>query len=78
MKLRPDISPVEFLQTAAACSGEVLYKTEEGDCLNLKSQLSKYLFLVVFSKDTGVSMSDGDIVCEDPSDYTLLECFLKK
>ncbi len=44
---RSQINIAEFLHTVDLCKGAVLFETPEGDRLNLKSQLSKYLFLTV-------------------------------
>ena len=46
MRLKKDVSTVNFINRVEQCTGEVIYETAEGDRLNLKSQLSKYLFLV--------------------------------
>ena len=45
MKLKADVSLPEFLRKANLCEGDVFFETPEGDCLNIKSQLSKYVFL---------------------------------
>ena len=45
--LKPQISMVSFLHTVDLCEGKVLFESADGDILNLKSQLSKYLFLTV-------------------------------
>lgn len=76
MKLKSNVPLAEFLQTVNLCAGEVLYQTDEGDVLNLKSQLSKYLFLAVLSADAAAPMAAGEINCEDPLDYTVLGKYL--
>ena len=40
MRLKDTVSPADFLRCVDRCAGEVLYKTQEGDILSLKSQLS--------------------------------------
>ena len=76
MKLKPNISLAEFLQAANRCSGEVYYKTTGGDVLNLKSQLSKYLFLAALSADTTLPIADGEVVCDIALDYDVLSPYL--
>jgi len=76
MKLHNNVSLIAFLQTARQCSGEVCYKTNEGDVLNLKSQLSQYIFLAALSAGKESVMPDGVIVCELESDYEILKEFL--
>ncbi len=44
--LRHQIEPVHFLKAVNRCRGEVVLTTGEGDCLNLKSTLSRYIFAV--------------------------------
>ncbi len=44
---KPQINIAEFLHAVDLCEETVLFETQEGDQLNLQSQLSKYLFLTV-------------------------------
>ena len=46
MKLKPNIEPIALLRAAQTCKGEVIFTTDEGDRLNLKSTLSSYVFCV--------------------------------
>lgn len=46
-QLKPGILMPAFLHAVDSCPDEVIFETPEGDKLNLKSQLSKYLFLTV-------------------------------
>ena len=57
-----------FLNQVKACSGDVFFKTDEGDSLNLKSVLSTYVFAVL--------MQNGKVICEDERDYELLHLYL--
>ena len=50
-----------FLEAVQQCRGEVLFCTREGDKLNLKSTLSKYLF-------AALAGNEGKIVCQFPQD----------
>ena len=45
MKLKKDANLPDFLRTVAQCKDDVYFKTTQGDVLNLKSELSKYIFL---------------------------------
>lgn len=62
-RLRDQISYSAFLQKVKKCSGEVLYLTEDGDTLNLRSALSQLLFSASFmnrdaAKNARISFSD--------------------
>ena len=58
-------------------AGEVLYKTSEGDILNLKSQLSKYLFLIAVNAPEMAALCHGEITC-GPEDYEILRSFFEE
>lgn len=75
MKLKNGVSFADFLNQVDQCEGEVFYKTIEGDQLNLKSQLSKYLFLVATNAPEHASLSDGEILFSE-TDYELLKEYL--
>ena len=77
MRLKVTILPAEFLQCVDQCAGEVLYKTSEGDILNLKSQLSKYLFLIAVNAPETAALRCGEISCE-PEDYEILKPFFEE
>lgn len=77
MKLKNAVSPAEFLQYVDQCAGEVLYKTREGDILNLKSQLSKYLFLVAVNAPETAALRCGEITCSS-DDYEILKPFFQE
>ena len=48
-----NLSNVEgFLKTVSECKGTVELVTKEGDRLNLKSELTKYVALTSFFKDS--------------------------
>ena len=77
MKLKSNVKLVDFLRTAQQCRGEVLYKTGEGDVLNLKSQLSQYIFLAALSAGNLSILPQGEIHCENEADYQLLANYLE-
>lgn len=76
MKPKTDIKLVDFLKAAKTCNGEVYYKTTEGDVLNLKSQLSQYIFLAALASGKDNPLPNGEIFCDDEADYQLLSGFL--
>lgn len=63
-----------FLNQVKACSGDVFFKTDEGDILNLKSVLSTYIFAVLMKNPELIQ--NGRVVCEDEGDYELLHSYL--
>lgn len=79
MKLKPNIRLVDFLQQVNLCHGEVRFETDEGDVLNLKSQISKYIFLAAVSQEgTGEELSlQGDVICDCQEDVSVLSAFLQ-
>ena len=64
-----------FLQTIDQCAGEILFEDPEGDRLNLKSQLCKYLFLTI--RPENAQFSEGHITCGEEDARVLAE-FLQK
>lgn len=75
MKLKLDAALPDFLRQVDACAGEVLYSTPEGDCLNLKSQLSKYIFLAAANGEN-TSLPSGQVICTESSDFETLRSYL--
>lgn len=75
MKLKKNVSTTDFINCVDRCAGEVLFETLEGDRLNLKSQLSKYLFLVAVNSSNAIRLGDGAILC-DPEDFEILKEYL--
>lgn len=63
-----------FLSQVKSCSGDVFFKTDEGDSLNLKSVLSTYVFAVLMN--TPELIQNGKVICEDERDYELLQPYL--
>jgi|GEM_PF-805294 len=50
-KLKKGVSMNAFLNEAEKCREEVVFKTSEGDMLNLKSTLTKFVFITVIGTD---------------------------
>ncbi len=74
MKLLPDCDVASFLKTVDLCQGEILFTSEQGDILNLKSQLSKYVFAVIAGKQELIGL--GSIVCNNKDDEDILRDYL--
>ncbi len=72
-ELKPGFDRVAFLRSVDRCAGEVVYEGENGERLDLKSQLSKYLLLAAASGE--VCRTGGRIRCE-AGDGTILSEFL--
>ena len=69
MTLRADIRLSDFLNAVLNCRGAVCYETPEGDHLDLKSELSQFVFIVAAAH--GIAGLTGRILCEE-SDRPLL------
>ena len=75
MTIKSDVDCLDFLSRVKVCRGEVIFKSDEGDLLNLKSVLSQYVFAAVMERREFIS--SGEIVCEDEADYAVLSDFLQ-
>ena len=75
MKLKPTISIIEFLKAIQRCQGDVFFTTADGDTLNLKSQLAKYVFLAMVSSEDLSLISIGEVSCDDPRDCEALSVY---
>lgn len=47
MRLKEGLQPSDFLDYVSACTGDVWMCSDEGDHLNLKSTLCRYVFITV-------------------------------
>lgn len=77
MKTLSAADTVKLLNTARLAKGDVWFITAEGDKLNLKSLLSKYVFLAAANDPQSGLFSRGKIVCDVESDNDLLRDFLE-
>lgn len=68
-------SLVDFFHAVRECQGQVLYFSEEGDQLNLKSSLCQFLFSSALLNNP--MLLNGRIVCERDEDMLRLQPFLK-
>lgn len=74
MKVDPNTSVVDFLKAVASCREDVVFQTNEGDSLNLKSALSQFVFAVVFTNPE--ILSTGTILCHCAEDAASLAPYL--
>ena len=73
MKIKEHTDFMKLLNAVRECSHDVLFQTDEGDCLNLKSTLSQYVFAMIFSKPE--LLCAGKISCAE-EDFPKLAEFL--
>jgi hypothetical protein len=76
MLLKSEINLTDFLKEVTKCNGEVLFETNEGDSLNLKSVLSQYIFAAISGNPS--ILLNGHVICKDKNDYEVLEDYLNK
>ena len=74
MKVQNIKDPNKFFEAINTCKGKVELVTDEGDRLNLKSQLSKYVALTKCFSDA--TISEMEIVAYDPEDAMTLLNFM--
>lgn len=74
MTIKEIIDVPAFLAQVKTCSGDVFFKTVEGDSLNLKSVLSTYIFAVLVQNPELIR--NGRVICEDTCDYERLRSYL--
>jgi len=74
MKLNPNCDFTNFMNTVYQCCDDVFFETAEGDVLNLKSDLCRYVFAVVVSKPH--LLEHGTLRCKNAADACLLKEYL--
>lgn len=74
MWLRTEIDMAEFLNAVQKCSGEVVFTTDEGDRLNLKSTLSQFVLVSVMGE--ALQNPNWQIELEKPADAVILQKYL--
>lgn len=75
MKLKENFDLVSFFENIKKCSGEVIFVSDQGDRLNLKSQLSKYIFIA--AKQDSALLAKSTLLLSAKSDVQYLEHFLE-
>lgn len=74
MRLKKGSDVASFIRKVGQCQGEVLFCTKEGDILNLKSILARYIFATIAEKPEILYASE--IVCREEEDKKVLNQFL--
>lgn len=74
MKFCSDTDFSKFIKTVQKCKKDVFFVSSAGDRLNLKSELSKFLFSAI--KNNAEIMQGGIIECESDADMALLKDFI--
>lgn len=74
MPLKQDLDLLTFFRAVDQCHGTVEVTTPEGDCLNLKSQICRFLFSVDSCRSR--ILSCAQIRCSDSEDYALLREYI--
>lgn len=73
-QLKEGVDLKELFACVRKCNSDVYFKTKEGDNLNLKSELSHYVIMIVANnKDF---LLKGHIECVDETDYSLLTDYI--
>lgn len=72
--LKKDADLIEFRNAVKKCVGDVLFETDDGDSLNLKSVLSDFLFSMMSANQTYIL--SGHVVCRVESDYRIIDKFI--
>ena len=70
MKVMNIDDPEKFFDVVNKCKGTVELVTREGDRLNLKSQLTKYVALTKLFADNAIP--EMELVAHEPDDVNLL------
>lgn len=71
MRLKSNCDIVAFLNAVQKCEGEVFLVTKEGDKLNLKSTLSRYVFAVI--AENKKLMAESAVECTEADRKVLAE-----
>lgn len=74
MQLKENVNLLEFLQHVKHCKCDILFTTTDGDLLNLKSELSRYIFATIAGKED--FLLKGRITCSNEEDEQVLKNFL--
>lgn len=74
MKLTKEIEITDFLATINRAKDNVYLRSENGDCYNLKSALSKYIAIGAL---LGAHGDELELFCDDKNDEKLFFSFFK-
>jgi len=76
MQLKQGVDLGDFLKAACRCRENVCFATAGGDVLNLKSEISRYVFAVIAADEQ--QLLSGKILCSDPRDEQALCAYMEK
>lgn len=74
MKFKDSVEFNAFLDAAKQCSGDIFLQTSEGDILNLKSLLSRYVLMSIMGNPD--LLQSAQVTCVQEDDYQLLSEYL--
>ena len=75
MKIKPNINVSNFFEQVRACKSDVFFVTDEGDRLNLRSQICQYLFTVAYlNQDISIQ---GRFEFDDKEDMRKLKAYME-
>lgn len=74
--LKRDADLSSFIRQTSVCKGDVLFRTNQGDVLNLHSTLSTYVFAALAG--TPELLYTGWVECSDTEDAARLSVFFEK
>lgn len=78
--LKKDIDYPDFFRAVSECRKDVIFVTDDGDALNLKSELSKFVFASLLSSQAPSSgeeiLDRGSVRCMAREDVKRLTEFL--
>ena len=75
MKISNEIEILDFLNTVNRAKDNVYLRSENGDCYNLKSALSKYIAIGAL---LGAHGDELELFCDDKDDEKLFFSFFRK
>ncbi|MDO4623222.1 MAG: hypothetical protein Q4B22_09750 [Eubacteriales bacterium] len=76
MKLRKEIDIPAFMKAVSSCKGDVIFDSGNGDALDLKSELCRYIFFTVEADEK--LRNTGMIQCSLNEDYEKLKDYLQQ
>ena len=77
MKLNVIKNVTDFFEAVDSCEGNVYLTTKDGDKLNLKSELTKYVAVAnIFSNNKVLNNLNVEIICDNPADISILTNYL--
>ena len=73
-QLKSNIDLQGLFACVRKCNSDVYFKTQDGDNLKLKSELSHYVLMIVSNNND--FLLKGHVHCEDAADYELLKDYI--